>query len=349
MAGEISTKDNSPRSRIILGCMTFGPNPESGARVNDLETYKSVLTHFHSRNYHELDTARTYCAGEQEAFTAAAISGANLHFKLATKLYPNVPRTHTPESIREKVLLSLKQLGVEKVDIWYLHAPDRSIPFSVTLKAVDELYKEGRFGMLGLSNYTAFEVAEIVTLCKERGWVRPKIYQGMYNAITRALESELLVACRRYGLDVVVYNPLAGGFFTGKYQATTPPATGRFSNVNPQQGAMYRDRYFQDHYFTALKLIEPVVAKHNLTMAETALRWLVHHSALKIKDGNDGIIIGVSSLDQLKQNLDAAEKGPLPEEVVEVLDTAWAEVKGRGPNYWHLKLEYTYSFDDADA
>jgi len=98
---------------------------------------------------------------------------------------------------------------------------------------------------------------------------------------------------------------------------------------------MYRERYFKDATFDALKLIEPVVEKHNLTLLETALRWCVHHSILKIKDGNDGVIIGVSSLAQLQSNLRDLEKGPLPEEVVQVLDEAWNTItKASSPLYW---------------
>ena len=99
----------------------------------------------------------------------------------------------------------------------------------------------------------------------------------------------------------------------------------------------YRDRYFQDITFEALQHIEPVVRKHNLTLVETALRWCVHHSQLKFaKDGgNDGVIIGVSSLKQLEGNLKDLEKGPLPEEVVQGLDQAWdGYFKYRGPSYW---------------
>ena len=99
---------------------------------------------------------------------------------------------------------------------------------------------------------------------------------------------------------------------------------------------MYRDRYFQDNTFLALQHVSPVVAKNNLTLLETALRWCTHHSMLKLKDGgNDGIIIGVSSLKQLEGNLADCEKGPLPEEVVKALDEAWEEyMKGRGASYW---------------
>ena len=164
----------------------------------------------------------------------------------------------------------------------------------------------------------------------------------MYNAITRSLEKELIPACRRYGLEVVVYNPIAGGLFSGKYKTKEIPQSGRYSNAVGRLGEMYRKRYFHDSTFEALQLIEPVVEKHGLTMVETAIRWCHHHSALKIDDGNDGIIIGCSSLEQLQGNLKDAEKGPLPEEVVKVLDQAWKIAEKDTPNYWHLDLKYTY-------
>lgn len=172
--------------------------------------------------------------------------------------------------------------------------------------------------------------------------VRPTIYQGMYNAIQRNIEPELIAVCRRYGLDIVVYNPVAGGLFSGKIKSKDVPAEGRFSDTSSLMGQRYRERYFQDATFDALRLIEPVVQKHNLTMLETAFRWLVHHSKLNIKDGNDGILIGVSSPHQLEANLTDIEKGPLPEEVVKVLDEAWLVTKPTAAYYWHGKLEYSY-------
>jgi aflatoxin B1 aldehyde reductase len=100
---------------------------------------------------------------------------------------------------------------------------------------------------------------------------------------------------------------------------------------------MYRERYFQNVTFQALQHIEPTVKKHDLTLIETALRWVVHHSQLKFtKDGgNDGVIIGVSSQSQLEANLKDLEKGPLPHEVVKILDEAWETYfKQKGPQYW---------------
>jgi len=170
----------------------------------------------------------------------------------------------------------------------------------------------------------------------------------MYNAITRSIEAELIPACRRYGLDIVVYNPLAGGLFSGKIKTKDMvPAEGRFSD-EAHMGKMYRNRYFKDNTFKALQIIEEAVEKSGLTTIETAVRWVVHHSKLNVTGGgNDGVIIGVSSLEQLEDNIKHFEKGPLPEEVVKALDEAWAVTKADTVNYWHLDLAYGYDTKEA--
>ncbi|KAJ5135437.1 Drug/metabolite transporter [Penicillium bovifimosum] len=336
----------NPQPRVILGLMTFGPTEAKGARITSLDEYNKCLDYFQQQGFNEVDTARVYVGGEQEAFTAKA-NWKSRGLTLATKWYPQQLGQHKPEIVREKLELSLKELQTETVDIFYLHAPDRATPFAETLEAVNQLHKEGKFVQLGLSNYTAFEVAEICVLCAERGWVRPTIYQAMYNAITRNIETELVHACRRYGLDIVIYNPLAGGLFSGKYKTKDIPAEGRYSDKN-NTGPNYRARYFRDATFEALSIIEPVVQKHGLTMLETALRWVRHHSALNMDNGGrDGVLIGVSSFAQLESNLADLQKGLLPEEVVQALDQAWLVAKATSPNYWHLDLKYTYDTQKA--
>lgn len=337
-----------PRDRIILGLMTFGPKVEDGARITDINVFKNALDVFQSRGYNEIDTARVYIEGQQEAFTREA-GWKEKGLTLATKvLYPSNPGDNAADKVAESVETSLKELGTDRVDLLYLHRADRSVPFAETLKAVDSLYKAGKFTRFGISNFTAFEVAEIVMTCKYNGWVRPSVYQGMYNCITRSIESELFVACRRYGLDIVVYNPLAGGLFSGKIKSKDlVPDSGRFSNVSSSEGSNYRDRYFRESTFKALQLVENAVEKHGLTMIETALRWMVHHSKLQVKNGNDGILIGISSVQQLESNLDNLEKGPLPQDVVQALDEAWQVSKADTPNYWHGDLTYTYDTHEA--
>jgi aflatoxin B1 aldehyde reductase len=134
-----------------------------------------------------------------------------------------------------------------------------------------------------------------------------------------------------------VYNPLAGGLFSGKIKSKDiKPDDGRFGTKADRVGKMYRDRYFKDATFKALQVIEEAASKANLTLLEIALRWCIHHSALKTraKGGNDGVIIGVSNYKQLEGNLADLEKGQLPEEVLKALDEAWLINKATAPTYW---------------
>ena len=172
-----------PKPRVILGLMTFGPTESAGARITSLSEYNSCLDYLQSQGYNEVDTARSYIGGEQESWTAQA-HWQERGLTLATKCYPTRGVNHKPEVLRQQLELSLKELGTKCVDIFYLHAADRATPFEDTLRECNNLHKEGKFVQLGLSNFTAFEVAEVVIMCKERGWVRPTIYQGMYNAIS---------------------------------------------------------------------------------------------------------------------------------------------------------------------
>lgn len=174
------------KPRVILGLMTFGPDAETGARVTSLDEFNGTLDDLQKRGYNEVDTARAYIGGKQEAFTRDA-KWQDRGLTIATKVYPFQPGIHKPAKMRELFELSLAELGTKTVDIFYLHAADRSVPFEETLREVNEFHKEGKFVRLGLSNFTSFEVAEVAMTCKANGWVRPTIYQGMYNCISMSL------------------------------------------------------------------------------------------------------------------------------------------------------------------
>ncbi|CAB1412848.1 unnamed protein product [Pleuronectes platessa] len=247
-------------------------------------------------------------------------------------------KTLKPESVRSQLETSLQRLHADCVDLFYLHAPDHQNPIQDTLRACDELHKEGKFKEFGLSNYASWEVAEIVTICRHNNWIQPTVYQGMYNATTRQVETELLPCLRYYGMRFYAYNPLAGGLLTGKYHYEdkdgSQPA-GRFFGNN--WAAAYRDRYWKESNFQAvglvLKTLESVYGSEKPTPTSAAMRWMYHHSQLK-GDLGDGVIIGMSSMEQLLQNLDAAEEGPLDERVVAAFDEAWNLVAHECPKYF---------------
>ncbi|EIN07394.1 Aldo/keto reductase [Punctularia strigosozonata HHB-11173 SS5] len=319
----------APRVPLIFGTMTIGEAGKNGVRNADKKECQEILDVFFNHGHSELDTARMYAEGTTEAYLAS------LDLKDATvdtKVYPVKPGDHAPSALRKTFETSLNTLNRQKVRVFYLHAPDRSMPFEETLGEADKLYKEGKFEILGLSNYASWEVAEIVGICRTKGYVQPKIYQAMYNAITRAIEPELVPCCRKYGIRIVVYNPLAGGFFAGKVPSVSAeaPKGGRF-DPSSKMGEMYRARYLRDGYFQALELLKGVAEKHSLRLTEIALRWCQHHSALT---ETDGIILGASSAAQLEHNCEDSEKGPLPEEIIQALDEAWKIVLPSAPTYW---------------
>ncbi|KZT26245.1 Aldo/keto reductase [Neolentinus lepideus HHB14362 ss-1] len=319
----------APRVPLLFGTMTMGAPGKNGVRNADLSDCQNILDTFFKYGHREIDTARMYAEGTTEDYLAKLdLKGSTID----TKVYPFQPGIHSPALLRSTFLTSLKTLNKSKVRVFYLHAPDRSVPFEETCREVNKMYDEGLFEIFGLSNYASWEVAEIVGLCKANGWVQPKIYQAMYNAITRAMETELVPCCRKYGIRIVVYNPLAGGFFAGKIPAAAAdaPKGGRF-DPNSKMGEMYRERYFREGYFKAMEILKPVAERHNLRLTEIALRWCQHHSALT---PDDGIILGASSAEQLNMNCADSEKGPLPGEVVQALDEAWSVVIPQAPIYW---------------
>lgn len=193
-----STTALGSQPRVILGLMTFGPpgTESKGSRITSLDEYNKALDYFQSKGYNEVDTARSYVGGDQEGFTREA-KWKERGLTLATKHYPATPGEHKPEKLRAALETSLKELGTDSVDIFYLHAPDRSVPFEDTLREANALFKEGKFVQLGLSNFAAWEVAEVWNITNERGWVKPTIYQAMYNAITRDIEKELIPCIRK--------------------------------------------------------------------------------------------------------------------------------------------------------
>jgi len=197
------------------------------------------------------------------------------------------------------------------------------------------LTQTGKFNRFGISNYAAWEVVEICQIADRNGWIKPVAYQGVYNALHRAVEPELFPALRKYGIAFYEFNPLAGGYLTDRYHRDQDQhEVGSRFDPNRNQGQNYRRRYWNDAYFDALDILRPVVKKHGMSEAEAALRWISHHSLLKREFG-DAIIIGASSAKQLDENLTNLEKGPLPEEVVQAFDQGWARVKGSCASYFH--------------
>ncbi|KAG8856667.1 hypothetical protein FRB91_000440 [Serendipita sp. 411] len=162
---------------VVFGAMTFGDKDSESARTHSVEDIKEILDVFQKHGHTKVDTARVYTNGTSERLLGD-IGWQQRGLVVHTKLYPQPNARHTPEDLRKTLQASLTALRTDKLELFYLHAPDRTIPWEVTFKAVDELHKEGKFDRLGISNYMSWEVAEIMTLCRINGWISPTVYQG---------------------------------------------------------------------------------------------------------------------------------------------------------------------------
>ncbi|XP_041062272.1 aflatoxin B1 aldehyde reductase member 3 isoform X1 [Carcharodon carcharias] len=317
------------RPRTVLGTMEFG-------RRVDAKQSAAMVCAFMERGHNELDGAIMYADGRSEQIMGSM--GLGQKVKIATKVNPWDGKTLKAESVRCQLNTSLEHLQRESVEILYLHAPDHETPIEETLAACQELHQQGKFKEFGLSNYASWEVAEVYSICKYNNWVLPTIYQGMYNATTRQVETELLPCLRHFGIRFYAYNPLAGGLLTGKYQfedKNEKQPTGRFFGNSWAEA--YRNRYWKEHHFRALDLVKKSIdatySSEKPSPTAAALRWMYHHSKLR-GDLGDGVIIGMSMMEQLYLNLAASEEGPLVPAVVEAFNEAWNLVAHDCPNYF---------------
>jgi aflatoxin B1 aldehyde reductase len=148
---------NSPLTptNLTLRCMTFGPEGTGGARITDISTVGDVLDTFKKYGYDELDTARSYCDTQEEGFITKA-GWKERGMKMGSKVYPIKPGDHSAPKLRATLEKSLSELKTDKIDIYYLHAPDYGTPFEETVKAMDELHKEGKVEQFGISNFAVY-------------------------------------------------------------------------------------------------------------------------------------------------------------------------------------------------
>jgi aflatoxin B1 aldehyde reductase len=305
-------------SNIIFGTMTLGYQGY-GSRVHDPETARLMFDTFASAGYRNVDTAHGYGNGSCEQMLGDL--GIAKEFSVATRFEPlSTPHGHDPDILKHSVRTSLERLRTDSVAILYLAYRDSGTPLKDTLRAVDDLHREGVFGEFGLSNFSAADVRTVRSICAANRWVRPTVYQGLYNAVSRRAEDELLPALAETGMRFHAYNPLAGGAFAPGFESRQTEPGSRWDPDLPQ-GRLYRSLYLNPAFLVALGAMRQACAQAGVPPVAAALRWLVHHSRLRGEAG-DGIILGASSPAHLTENLAAVAEGPLPAAVVSAIDAA---------------------------
>eukprot|EP00445_Apocalathium_hangoei_P025403 CAMPEP_0203932824 /NCGR_PEP_ID=MMETSP0359-20131031/71115_1 /ASSEMBLY_ACC=CAM_ASM_000338 /TAXON_ID=268821 /ORGANISM="Scrippsiella Hangoei, Strain SHTV-5" /LENGTH=422 /DNA_ID=CAMNT_0050862307 /DNA_START=106 /DNA_END=1374 /DNA_ORIENTATION=+ len=226
-----------------------------------------------------VDTARVYQQATPDGDTETTLGQIFSMFpsleartSLATKASPGIAPhfSLSRQSVVEQCNTSLEKLGADSVDLFYLHWPDAKTDIGETLEGVRQLHAEGKIREFGLSNYPAWLVVDIWHRCKAHGMVLPTVYQGMYNVITRSMEPEIVPVAREFGLRLYMYNPLAGGLLSGRYEKMEDLASateGRFSaqfdnafgNKMKAGTEVYRGRYSKEPIFEALQVLRRAI------------------------------------------------------------------------------------------
>ncbi len=207
------------------------------------------------------------------------------------------------------------------------------MPLSETLAGINEIYKAGYFARFGLSNFKVEQVTEVYEHCKTQSYVLPTVYQGNYSAVARKQETLLFPTLRKLGIAFYAYSPLAGGFLT-KTKQQIQDGAGRFDTSTPV-GKMYSGMYSKPAYLDALADWESIAKEAGCSRADLAYRWVKFNSDLNPEHG-DAIIVGASSLDQLKQTLKGMDAGPLHDSITSQIDRLWKKIEAEAPldNYW---------------
>ena len=215
-----------------------------------------------------------------------------------------------------------------QVDVYYLHAPDRRIPWKNTLSGLNELYQQGAFKRLGLSNFLGHEIEEIVRVAKENNYVVPSVFQGNYSAVARRADDEIFPILRSHHIAFYAYSPIAGGFLS-KSKAELTDKEGRFGENNPL-GKVYNGMYNRPSFVDALDIWEEIAKDEGITKAELAYRWVVYHSKLQ-GDQGDAVIVGARKEQQLRETVKAIKNGPLSDGAVKRIDQIWESIKADAP------------------
>ena len=260
-------------SPICLGTMMFGgPTDEA--------TSSRIMAKAREAGVNFIDTADAYSKGGSEQVVGRAISNNRPGWILATKLANPMGEDPNRGGLSRRWVLqaadeSLKRLGTEYIDIYYLHKEDPATPLEETVRAMAELIRAGKVRYFGVSNYRAWRVAEICNICDRLGIDRPVASQPYYNAMNRMPEVEHFPACGYYGLGIVPYSPLARGVLTGKYNVDTAPDKDTRAGRNDT-------RMMQTEWRPESLLLAQEIKRHaeskGITAGQFAVAWVLNSS-----------------------------------------------------------------------
>lgn len=306
-------------SRVCLGTMNFG------SKMTEQTVVDTAVARALEAGINFFDTADQYADGRSEEMLGRALGSRRSDVVIASKVgYPCMEKkvfSLSRNSIIHGVEGSLRRLGTDYLDIYYLHSPDYNTPLEESLEALNDVVRHGKVRYIGMSNYAAWQMCEALHICRRNHWAVPVVSETCYNALTRGAENELVPFVREKKIGMTVFNPLAGGMLTGKHKRGAPTPGTRFENPN------YQKRYWREDNFKAIDELTALAEELGTTLLSLSYRWCLSQPWVS------SIITGFSSLEQMQINLKAAEGGPLPADALTKCNEVWESINGGRVQY----------------
>ncbi len=287
-------------SCLCLGTMAFGGDADKEMAAAMFQRCRKVGINF-------FDTADVYAGGRSEEVLGRLIAPCRDEIVLTSKVnFATSDDVNARGLSRRHIMLaveaSLKRLATDRIDLYFVHAFDAHTALEETLRALDDLVRQGKVLYLGVSNWAAWQIATALGISAREGLARFECIQPMYNLVKRQAEVEILPLAQAEQMAVISYSPLGGGLLSGKYGATRRPEEGRLV-----ENAMYRQRYSLAVYYEIAERFAAHAAERGVHPVSLAVAWVMSHPAVTAP------IVGARNLEQLEASLGALEVAMTPE------------------------------------
>ena len=285
-------------SEISLGSwLTYGGYVDSENAINTIHKAYDLGINF-------FDTANVYMRGEAEKVVGQAIqSFPRESYVLATKVFNPMGEGPNDQGLSRKHILeqanaSLKRLNLDYIDIYYCHRYDPNTPLEETLRALDDLVRQGKVLYVGVSEWSAEQITEAVHLADKKLLDRIVVNQPQYNLFHRKIEDEIIPVSLKHGIGQVVWSPLAQGVLTGKYKKGAQPPKGSRATTNSNP---FIHQHLTDEKLVKVEQLTKLAAELGITTAQLALAWILREPNIS------STIVGASSSEQIEENAQASD------------------------------------------
>lgn len=281
-------------SELCFGTMSFGAEA-------DEKTSAEMFAYCREKGINIFDCADLYARGRSEEILGRLIKECREEVLITSKVYfPTGPDINAMGANRRHIMYavegSLRRLGTDRIDVYFIHRFDDITPLEETLRALDDLVHQGKILYLGLSNFAAWQVEKAMGLAALHGWAPVACIQPMYNLVKRQAEVEILPMAQAEKLGVLAYSPLAAGLLSGKYGKNRKPASGRLV-----ENKIYQTRYGEEWVYEVAEKFTEFARQHGYNPVSLAIAWAGSHPAVTAP------IIGARNVEQLKDAIAAVE------------------------------------------